>query len=400
MYGTSKVGNPTLAQINSGHLQEANQSQSVFSDQELKEYFIVDSDKRPTYLHEKVNLISFERLKNILNTIEKSNAGRNILVVLKKLLGPNPEKKICFASLNALLEAKNNIYALYNGDDQTFRNAFDGNTCHKGFIKMFEIIKKPHSESIDWKRFLMSEVLLSDFDNMEELGNFLESKKLISSDDIEAIKEKYNIEKINYGFSGNNNYCININEEITKLERFVFDGEKIIAENLQEMLGSKEALEAYIIAHELVHLISFITFEKASNLNPTTETWSTRKDNWGAFFKTPKMNPIYEELQKKYQDNEISQAFKNLFFNVEEARNLLGFVPENRQDLPEVGEFFLFNEKEKFLLPTYLTEVRELTDIEKTVLNTISEKLGVSLYEGPTSDEVSKFQQFWHLFST
>ena len=405
MCNLQRVDSPTLIPAQSekmtGPSQETNR-QPVFSEQELKKYFIVDSNERPAKLPKEVNLISFERLKNILNTIEQSPAGRNILIVLKNLLGDNhKEKQICFLNLDALFNAKNEVCTLYkneyNNDDQTFRNAFDGNACHKSFIKMMEVIINPHPKPMDWKSFLMSEVLLSDFKNIEEIRSFLESKKLISSDDIEAIKTKYDARKENYGFSiplteCNGCYCININEEIPTLERFVFDGKEIVAKNLEEMLGSKKAAEAYIIAHELVHLISFITFEKDSNSNTTTDTWSIRKDNWDNFFNTLKMQPIYNALKEKYSEDTIRKAFKVLFENVEEARNLLGFVPENRLDLPAVGEFFLFNEQEKFLLPTYLTEVRELTNIEKDVLKTIANAKGfeISLQNGSMTDEEKK----------
>lgn len=315
------VARHTLAQINSGRLQEANQSQSVFSNEELSKHF---------------KGIDQTRLKGIFNNIEKTKAGRDILMTLKALLREDPNKR--------KIEFK-----------------------------------------IETQRSLVEKT--KDLLGNQSINNEGDAKVAIGTMDLNT--KAVFIGTVNkYAMDATTNpITVSINEEFLYHERFVFDGEKIVAINLEEMLGSKEAAEAYLVAHELVHCIQFLS-------NENNVMYKATNEDWNAFFQTDKMKPIYDKifefikkegLNKEDLDKKIYDTFKALFENVEEARNLLGFVPENRQDLPEVGEFFLFNEKEKFLLPTYLTKVKELTEIEKTVLNTIAEELNVHLQNVSTT---------------
>ncbi len=303
------------------------------------------------------NLISRERLRNILNIIEQSPAGKNILFVLKELLKNNAIiKSICFQSHNEIDGAKQWLACYYSEPKEELfkiKSFFNSELL----INYHQNIKNPEW----WHHF--------NADNIENFVNELKQYADFSSKT--ALISKTNKYDFDYTMAQKTKkLCVNINENPLFFERFVFDGENIIIQDIRQMLKSKEALEAYLVAHELVHCIQFLSNE--NNVMKGKED----KD-WKDFFQTDRMHPIYNALHGKYSDKEIYNAFKNLFTNVEEARNLLGFVPEG-SSIP-IGEFFLFNEQEKFLLPTYLTEDRKLTDIEKAVLNTIAKELNVHL---------------------
>ena len=315
------VARLTLAQIkNSGHLQETKQKY-IFSDNELKTYFVG---------------IDETRLKGIFNNIEKTKAGRDILMTLKALLREDPNKR--------KIEFK-----------------------------------------IETQRSLVEKT--KDLLGNQSINNEGDAKVAIGTMDLNT--KAVFIGTVNkYAMDATTNpITVSINEEFLYHERFVFDGEKIVAINLEEMLGSKEAAEAYLVAHELVHCIQFLS-------NENNVMYKATNEDWNAFFQTDKMKPIYnkifesikkEGLNKEELVEKICNAFNVLFTNVEEARNLLGFVPDGLEQ--PVGEFFLFNEKEKFLLPTYLTEVKNLEGIEKTVLNTIAKGLYIELQNGSMTAE-------------
>lgn len=190
----------------------------------------------------------------------------------------------------------------------------------------------------------------------------------------------------NYGFESEftlrpNNETIYItikNESPKSVDRFVFDGQKVVSYSLKFSNP-----ESYLISHELAHVVSFL--ESGSK---TREEWDSRKDGWTIFLQTDRMKPINEALQNKGLDQDvINSAFRNLFSNTEEARNLLGFESNGKQ----LGEYFFFNKESNFVLPTYLSEERELTSDEITVLKTIGEKLGIQFQAQGGKAQPGKF---------
>lgn len=395
------VDGTTYAQGTPGHSQETNQHQPIFSDQELDTYFGTMENSNATIpLGINVdNLINRERLRNILNIIEQSPAGRNVLIVLKNLLGNTPNKRIFFAETDMVALGRANFSKILE-DCSTSLSELG---CVPGLWSQEELTSILFNRGENVKELLLSKIESLDMEMLlkilKTLNEIYSHVNGVSQRDIDNIK--ICLENLcNYSFDPNNTqdaYILNISTEVIPIERLVFDGEKIITKNMEEILGSKKALEAYIITHELVHLISYITFEEAVRQNSGIEKWNDRKKNWEKFLLSPRMANIYKNLKKgkiftreKILKEKIYNAFTNLFTNVEEARNLLGFVPEG-SSIP-IGEFFLFNEQEKYLLPTYLTEVKELTDIEKDVLNTIANAKGfeISLQNGSMTAEERK----------
>lgn len=79
-------------------------------------------------------------------------------------------------------------------------------------------------------------------------------------------------------------------------------------------------------------------------------------------------------LDAGLSQDEICRCFKKFFTNTEEARNLLGFITENG---PLIGEFCFFNEKNNFLLPTYLDKISDLDPKEINFLLKIGESLRI-----------------------
>ena len=230
------VARHTLAQINSGRLQEANQSQSVFSNEELSKHF---------------KGIDETRLKGIFNNIEKTKAGRDILMTLKALLGEDPNKR--------KIEFK-----------------------------------------IETQRSLVEKT--KDLLGNQSINNEGDAKVAIGTMDLNT--KAVFIGTVNkYAMDATTNpITVSINEEFLYHERFVFDGEKIVAINLEEMLGSKEAAEAYLVAHELVHCIQFLS-------NENNVMYKATNEDWKVFFQADRMQPIYNELKANYLDENICKAF-------------------------------------------------------------------------------------------
>lgn len=176
-----------------------------------------------------------------------------------------------------------------------------------------------------------------------------------------------------YGFKSEftlrpNNETIYItikNESPKSVDRFVFDGQKVVSYSIKP-----NNPESYFISHELAHVVSFL--ESGSK---TLEEWNDRKDGWATFLQTDRMKPINDALLKKgLNQDKINSAFKNLFSNTEEVRNLLGFESNGGRF---IGEYFFFNKESNFVLPTYLSKGKDLTPNEITVLKTIGENLGI-----------------------
>ncbi|MDR2397099.1 MAG: hypothetical protein LBD69_04600 [Puniceicoccales bacterium] len=119
--------------------------------------------------------------------------------------------------------------------------------------------------------------------------------------------------------------------------RSVFDGTEIKEQTITRTFLNGRNLEAYLISHELAHVVSFLS----SGITNKDE-WNARKQNWAEFFQEDRMQPIYNTLHDGgWSDENIHNSFKKLFTNTEEARNLLGVIPgKNKGEY--IGEFYLF----------------------------------------------------------
>ncbi len=199
-----------------------------------------------------------------------------------------------------------------------------------------------------------------------------------------------------YSFSpfSNDKNCLDviINTKPINEERYVFDKNKITTHNFP----ANEKSEAYFIAHELTHVISFL------NSGVTSEAdWKLRKGGltggendlqkiqqdagWVNFFnETEQMKEVYHGLLLDgFTPKQIIDTFRTFFLNTEEARNVLGLVKVNIDGQETfIGEGEMFKERNRFdgVIVTYLNEPRQLNVIEKAILNKIIDifQLGVS----------------------
>lgn len=156
------------------------------------------------------------------------------------------------------------------------------------------------------------------------------------------------------------------------ITRFVFDGQKIVEYYIKNIDP-----EVYYISHELAHAVSFLE----SSVTEIVD-WNARKKDWKTFLTTDRMKPINAALSDAGLNQEaIYNLFEKFFTNTEEARNLLGFTTTNKTF---VGEFCFFNEKNNFLLPTYLNNKKELETTEIIFLRKIGKLLGIQ-FQKPSS---------------
>jgi len=150
------------------------------------------------------------------------------------------------------------------------------------------------------------------------------------------------------------NILISIKESPpTEIKGFIFDGIQI-QNKLVECINN----EAYLIAHELVHVLSFLTL--AAN-ERNIDFWNTRKNDWNGFLETQRMQEIKQILEKNFTPEQINKCFEKFFEDTEEARNLLGF--EINGSL--YGEYCFFTKKKPYYLQTYLKQLIDLSPEEK-----------------------------------
>ncbi len=383
MTRTQNVGRPTYAQEIPGHLQETNQPQPVFSDQELDTYF--DTIENPsTTISAGIStnqLISRERLKRYLNIIETTDAGRNILTTLKILMNG---KKICIVESDTASEVRNLL-------KKKLKYISDSNVSLKFLQNIPNLLTSSEKIILFFQPEKIYYYLLQKIDTLDKETLMVIVESFIKSGDDELIDIgmilKDNSQVYEFKFEEN---IILINQDLLAKERLAFDGENIVSIDLERMLGSKEAVEAYFFAHELVHYIQFLSNE--NNIMGGKED----KD-WESFLQTPRMKNIYDALKEKYSEEEIYKAFKVLFQNVEEARNLLGFVPDGLEQ--QVGEFFWFNKKNNYCLPVYLDMdglSKAQKDTCKTVLKTIAnaEEFKISLQNVSMTSEARECVEY------
>jgi hypothetical protein len=156
-------------------------------------------------------------------------------------------------------------------------------------------------------------------------------------------------------------------------KRFVFDGTEIKEQIITSRFLNNKNLEAYLISHELAHVVSFL-----SSGITDANAWNTRKQNWSEFLKESRMKPIYNALHDQgLSDQDIHDSFQRLFTNTEEARNLLGVIPGQNEG-EYIGEFYLFNEHNNYELLTYLDKDTPLTDCDRAVLNAIAAEFHIA----------------------
>lgn len=197
-----------------------------------------------------------------------------------------------------------------------------------------------------------------------------ESKELKELNDVYAFNSEFSL-------SGGS-IVISIKDSPHKpITRFAFDGQKIV-----ECRVDNIDPEVYYISHELVHVVSFLESGIADNI-----AWKERKEDWVNFLNTERMNPIKALLYKNPDHDEndkIRTYFKKFFENTEEARNLLGFITENK-NRTLMGEFCFFNERNNFFLPTYLDKISDLNPEEINFLRQIGESLGIQFQARATA---------------
>lgn len=157
--------------------------------------------------------------------------------------------------------------------------------------------------------------------------------------------------------------------------RVVFNGKFTEDFKLSNLLNG-DSIEAYVIAHELSHLVSFLSSTECTTSDVATNSnnWERRKNDWCSFLTTPRMESINRDLlENGLSQDSINSVFRTLFVTTEEARNLLGFEVDGCL----FGEYCFLNQKNNFILPIYLNAPRTLTKEEVIVLNKIAEKFGI-----------------------
>lgn len=300
----------------------ANKRCEIFSNESIDTYFQTNAT---TTVEDGIVPIGKDRLIGILNKIVETEAGYNILKALKTELDKIPgdrRRKI----------------ALQLNDENSEKDKYlkDCNFNPEGMTK-------------DEKEAELKKL------NYVDLG----IKNFYAFDSARAIQ--YPQQPL----------IININKNLISEERYIFDGNKIITHEFP----ANEKSEAYFIAHELTHVVSFLNFIADS---PGGD-WDKRKDvdaDWTDFFKeTERMQEIYHGLLLDgFTPKQIIEEFKNLFSNTEETRNVLGLVKgtvDGQETL--IGEGAMFREQNgNTCIVTYLVGLKQpQTDVEKAVLKNI-----------------------------
>jgi hypothetical protein len=147
----------------------------------------------------------------------------------------------------------------------------------------------------------------------------------------------------------------------------------------------KAKLDAYLISHELSHVISFLDAP-----DKTYDGWIARKRNFLPVLTemgiVPTLQPSstpggkgelrYRLDGKEYSSTQVRESMKKLFDRggAEEARNLLGTI-----DGGEVGEFGFLKELDPCCLRVYVDQETPLDACDQALLKEIAGRKGVKL---------------------
>ena len=317
-YSTDSLPTNNTRALLSANLQNVFQNES-----EIKKYFETKTNcsSIEEMLLDSTNIVSEERLVSILNEIAKTEKGCDILKALKSAIDNNPNEKVAFV--------ENDEYSKFIYEEMLLQ-----------ILSQEESIKK---ESINAE---------SKNEKINKLKSVKEVKKLYAK--VKQCKEEEEkIEENRYAFDSAKAIeykdkkmplIININKNLISDERYIFDKNKITTHKFP----ANEKSEAYSIAHELTHVVSFLNFFAK---NPGGD-WYKRKNadtGWVDFFnETEQMKEVYHGLLLDgFTPKQIIDAFRTFFLNTEEARNVLGLVKgtvDGRETL--IGEFHLFTKRE------------------------------------------------------
>lgn len=250
---------------------------------ELKEFYLntnlseifedIDGVKKYFNCEGVDNVIGIFTLTNILNEIAKTREGCNILKALKAALGNPPDnKQIIFNVCDQLTE----INKALNGQEACI------------------LALGSEDKSILEKAGIKGDL------SVKDLEDIIKTNVLGTSETAQSLKQVFIDVKNGYSFLSDlaiqdGTLKVNINKDFFSEKRYIFDGNEITT---HELSANKKS-EAYIIAHELTHVVSFLN-------SGVTETnaWEDRKSEkkekdagWVDFFnETERMQEIYHGL--------------------------------------------------------------------------------------------------------